>query len=78
MSNTEQGLEAASLKAVRPFTTHHENCPSETNQTCGTMLHMNEQRQDDQLEPTYISSVSIQVVAFKAYLQRWTIETCVG
>ena len=33
-------------------------------------LHMDKQRQDDQLEPTYISSVPIQDVALK----QWTIE----
>ena len=39
-SNIEQILEGASHKtaAVRPFTTHHENYPSYTNQTCGTLL----------------------------------------
>ena len=35
---------------------------------------MDEQRQDDQLEPTYNSSVSIQDVALKTYWKRWTIE----
>ena len=33
---------------------------------CGP-LHMDEQRQDDQLEPTYNSSVLIQDVALKTY-----------
>ena len=36
-------------------------------------LHMNEQRQDDQLEPTY-KSVPIQDVALKTSPERWTIE----
>ena len=36
---------------------------------------MDEQRQDDQLEPTYNSSVPIQDVALKNYWKRWTIET---
>ena len=36
---------------------------------------MDEQRQDDQLEPIYNSSVPIQEVAFKTYRERWTIET---
>ena len=36
---------------------------------------MDEQRQDDQLEPIYNSSVSIQEVALKTYRKRWTIET---
>ena len=37
-------------------------------------LHMNEQRQDDRLEPIYNSSVPIQDVALKTYQKRWTIE----
>ena len=41
--------------------------------SCGS-LHMDEQRQDDQLEPTYNSSVPIQDVALKTYQKRWTIE----
>ena len=35
---------------------------------------MDEQNQDDQLEPTYNSSVPIQDVALKSYRERWTIE----
>ena len=35
---------------------------------------MGEQRQDDQLEPIYNSSVPIQDVALKNYRKRWTIE----
>ncbi len=35
---------------------------------------MDEQRQDDQLEPTYNSSVPIQDIALKTYRERWTIE----
>ena len=35
---------------------------------------MNEQRQNDQLEPTYNSSVPIQDVALNTYRKRWTIE----
>ena len=41
--------------------------------SCGP-LHMDEQRQDDQLEPTYNCSVPIQDVAFKTYRKRGTIE----
>ena len=41
--------------------------------SCGP-LHMDEQKQDDQLEPTYNSSVPIQDVALKTYQKRWTIE----
>ena len=36
--------------------------------------HMDEQRQDDQLGPTYNSSVLIQDVALKTYRKQWTIE----
>ena len=39
---------------------------SEVMYSCGP-LHMDEQRQDDQLEPTYSSSVSIRDVALKTY-----------
>ena len=35
---------------------------------------MDEQRQNDMLEPTYNSSVPIQDVALKSYRKRWTIE----
>ena len=35
---------------------------------------MDEQKQDDQLEPIYYSSVPIQDVALKTYRERWTIE----
>ena len=36
-------------------------------------LHMAEQRQDDQLEPTYSSSLPIQNVATKTSRKQWTI-----
>ena len=36
---------------------------------------MDEQREDDQLEPIYNNSVLIQDVALKTYRERWTIET---
>ena len=36
-------------------------------------LHMDEQRQDDQLEPTYSSSVPIWDVALKTCQEQWTI-----
>ena len=39
---------------------------------------MDEQRQDDQLEPTYNSSVPMQDVALKTYQERWTIEKSGG
>ena len=38
-------------------------------------LYMSEQRQDDQLEPIYNSSVPIQDVALKTNRELWTIET---
>ena len=40
----------------------------------GGHLHMDEQRQGDQLEPTYSSSVPIQDVALKTYRKQWTKE----
>ena len=42
--------------------------------SCGP-LHMDEQRQDDQLEPIYNSLVLIQVIALKTYREQWMIET---
>ena len=39
---------------------------------------MDGQRQDDQIEPTYNSSVPIQDVTLKTYQKRWTIEKCGG
>ena len=36
-------------------------------------LHMDEQKQDDQLEHKYNSSVPLQYVALKIYRKRWTI-----
>ena len=36
---------------------------------------MDEQKQDDQIEPIYNSSVLIQDVALKTSRGRWTIET---
>ncbi len=38
-------------------------------------LHIDEQRQDDQLEPIYNSAVPILDLALKTYRERWTIET---
>ena len=40
----------------------------------GGPLHIDKQRQDDQLEPIYKSSVLIQDVALKTYRVWWTIE----
>ena len=39
---------------------------------------MDEQRQDDQLEPIYNSSVPMEDVALMTYRERWTIETDSG
>ena len=41
---------------------------------CGP-LHMDKQRQDDQLEPIFNSSVPIQNIALKTSQDRWTMET---
>ena len=40
--------------------------------SCWT-VHMDKQRQDDQLEPTYSSSLPIRDVALKTYRKQWTI-----
>ena len=37
-------------------------------------LHMDVQKQDDQLEPTYNSSVPIQDVTLKTCRKQWTIK----
>ena len=37
-------------------------------------LHMDKQKQDDQLEPTYSTSVPIQDVALKTCWEQWMIE----
>ena len=42
----------------------------------GGPLHMAEQRQDDQFEPTYSSSVPIRNVALKTCRKQWTIGRC--
>ena len=87
-SNIEQVVEATPHKAptIRPPTSHHENYPSETNQTCRTLLEKlgrahkrctpmdphtwAVQKQDDQLEHTYSSSVSIRDVVLKTGQRR--------
>ena len=35
---------------------------------------MDKQKQDDQLEPMYHSSVSIQDIGLKTFRERWTME----
>ena len=74
--NIKQALEAAPHKAavVWPLTTHHEvGTNSYVTYSCG-LLHMDEQRQDNQLEPTYSSSGPIQDVALKTCWKQLTIE----
>ena len=44
------------------------------NSTCRP-LHMDKQRQDDQLEPIYNRSVPIQDIALKTSWEQWMIET---
>ena len=39
-------------------------------------LHMDEQRQDDQLEPTHSSFVPIRNVALRTCRKQWTIGRC--
>ena len=46
---------------------------SKVTYSCGS-LHMDEQKQDDQLELTYNSSMLIQDVALKTCQKQWTIE----
>ena len=41
-------------------------------------LHMDKQRQRDQLEPTYNSTVPVQDVALNTCRERWTIEKSSG
>ena len=41
--------------------------------SCGPH-HMDEQRQDDQLEPTYNSCLPKRDVALKTFRKQWTIE----
>ena len=41
--------------------------------SCGP-LHMDEQRQDDQLEPTCSNSLLVRDVALKIYRKQWAIE----
>ena len=46
---------------------------SQVTYCCGP-LHMDEQRQDDQLKLAYNNSVPIQDVALKTYREQWTAE----
>ena len=83
-SNIEQVRPATPHEAptIRPPASHHENYPSQTNQTCRRLLEKQGrvhkwctpmQKQDDQLEHTYSSYVRIQGVVLKTCRRRWTI-----
>ena len=91
VSTVKQVLEAAPHKAVavRPLTTHLENYSSQTNQICGALLEkwgqtqkqctpVDEQKQEDKVEPTYNSSALIQDVALEICRKRRTIKTSGG
>ena len=56
-------------------TKHAGHCWRSKDELIRRPLHTDEQRQDDQLEPIYNSSVPIQDVAWKTSRERWTIET---
>ena len=47
------------------FSVNYNNCPCEGVHRSILPLHVDEQRQDDQLEPIYNSSVPIQATALK-------------
>ena len=75
--------------SARPPTTHHENYQRYTNQIWGKLqekygrthkwrnpmdpFHMDKQRQDDHLEPTYDSSVPIHDVPLKTCRKQSTV-----
>ena len=84
---TNPGDNTPQKAAVRPPTTYHKKHPElEMRDTAGEVrtnlwamysrrpLHMDKQRLDDQLEPMFNSSVSIQDVTWKICRERWTIE----
>ena len=60
-------------KLDEPDTAREVGMNSKVTYSCGP-LHMDEQRQDDLLEPTYNSSVLIQDVVLKTYQEQCTIE----
>ena len=62
------------LQSPRPLAnTLHIRPMSQVTYSCES-LHMDEQRQDNQLEPTYNSSVPIWDVNLRACWKQWTIE----
>ena len=84
VSNIEQVQVAVPKKSasIRPFTTHHENHPSQLDQTCGTECWRSRDKLISdvllwtplKLVPTYSSSVPIRDVALKTYRKQWTVE----
>ena len=55
-------------------TRHVGHCWRSRDELISRPLHMDEQKQDDQLKSIYNSSVPIQDVALKTYWKWWTIE----
>ena len=92
-SNIKQVLETAHNKAaaIRPPTTHHENCQIRRTRHAGHCWRCRDElisdvllwppshgreRQDVQLEPTYSSSVPIRDVILSICRKQWTIGRC--
>ena len=62
-------------KAVEVRRTGHAgHCSRTKDELISDILHMDEQRQDDQRESIYKSSVPIQDVAWNTSGERWTID----
>ena len=55
-------------------TRHAGRCWRSKDELISDILHMDKQRQNEQLEPIYNSSVLIQDVAWRTFRERWTIE----
>ena len=55
-------------------TKHAVYCWRSKDEPMSDVLHMDEQKQDDQLEPIYKSSVPIQDASLKTCRKQWTIE----
>ena len=60
-------------KAIKIRRTRHAGHCRRSKDELNGPLHMAEQKQGDQLEPTYSSSVWIRGVALRTYRKRWTI-----
>ena len=82
-SNIEQVLTAASHQPSRNLSKldepHMWDTAGEVRTSSLVMysngpLHIDEERQDNQLEPTYSSSVPIREVVLKTCRKQWTIE----